>query len=48
MKKNIKKGKKTMIITIWISCFCLMLVMSMQFKIVNQTDITYIENMRET
>ena len=48
MKKNIKKGKKTMIITIGIACFCLMLVMSMQFKIVNQTDITSIENMRET
>ena len=37
-----------MIITIGIACFCLMLVMSMQFKIVNQTDITSIENMRET
>lgn len=47
MKKNIKKGKITMIITIGIACFALALVMFMQFKIVNQTDITSIENMRE-
>lgn len=47
MKKDIKKGKITMIITIGIACFCLVLVMFMQFKIVNQTDITSIENMRE-
>lgn len=47
MKKNIKKGKITMTITIGIACFCLILVMFMQFKIVNQTDITSIENMRE-
>lgn len=47
MKKNIKKGKTTMIITISIACFALALVMSMQFKIVNETDITSIENMRE-
>lgn len=47
MKKNIKKGKITMTITIGIACFCLVLVMFMQFKIVNQTDITSIENMRE-
>lgn len=48
MKKNIKKGKITMIITIGIACFVLALVMSMQFKIVNETDIASIENMRET
>ena len=48
MKKNIKKGKITMGITMGIACFCLALVMFMQFKIVNQTDITSIENMRET
>ena len=36
-----------MIITIGISCFALVLVMFMQFKIVNETDITSIENMRE-
>lgn len=47
MKKEIKKGKITVIITMTISCFALALIMSMQFKIVNQTDITSIENMRE-
>lgn len=48
MKEHIKKGKVTMTITIAIACFALAFVMSMQFKIVNQTDITAIENMRET
>lgn len=48
MKANIRKGKITMAIAISIACFALVLVMSMQFKIVNQTDITAIENMRET
>lgn len=48
MKENLKKGKITMAIAISIACFVLVLVMSMQFKIVNQTDITAIENMRET
>jgi len=48
MKGNFKKGKLTMTITMTIACFILALVMSMQFKIVNQTDITAIENMRET
>ncbi|MCI8411068.1 MAG: DUF881 domain-containing protein [Clostridia bacterium] len=48
MKKNIKKGKITMTITLGIACFALVMVMSMQFKIVNETDITSIENMRET
>lgn len=47
MKGNIKKGKITMTITIGIACFALALVMSMQFKIVNETDITSIEDMRE-
>lgn len=37
-----------MAVAIAIACFALVLVMSMQFKIVNQTDITAIENMRET
>ena len=36
-----------MTITIGIACFCLVLVMFMQFKIVNETDITSIENMKE-
>ena len=48
MKKTIKKGKITMTITIGIACLVLVMVMSMQFKIVNETDITSIENMRET
>lgn len=47
MKSNMKKGKITMVITIGIACFALVLIMSMQFKIVNETDITSIENMRE-
>ena len=42
-----KKGKITMIITIGLACFALVMVMTMQFKIVNETDITAIENMRE-
>lgn len=42
-----KKGKITMTITIGIACFALAIVMSMQFKIVNETDITSIETMRE-
>ena len=47
MKTKLKKGKITMIITVGIACFCLVLVIFMQFKIVNETDITSIENMRE-
>ena len=47
MKEKLKKGKVTMIITIGLACFVLVLVMTMQFKIVNETDITSIENMRE-
>lgn len=43
-----KKGKKTMLITIGLACFALSCIMFMQFKIVNQTDITSIETMRET
>ena len=37
-----------MAISISIACFALASVMSMQFKIINQTDIMEIENMRET
>ncbi len=48
MKNNRKRGKVTMAIAISMACFALVLVMSMQFKMVNQTDITAIENMRET
>lgn len=47
MKSNLKRGKVTMAIAISIACFALVLIMFMQFKIVNQTDITAIENMRE-
>lgn len=42
-----KKGKITMTITIGIACLALVTVMTMQFKIVNETDITAIENMQE-
>ena len=48
MKLKIKKEKLVMSITIGIACFALMLVMFMQFKVVKQTDLTEIENMRET
>ena len=43
-----KKGKITITVTVGIACFCLMLVMFMQFKIVNETDITSIETMQKT
>lgn len=43
-----KKGKIVMTITIGLVCFILALVMSMQFKVVKETDITSIETMRET
>lgn len=42
-----KKGKKTLIVTIALACFALTTIMCMQFKIVHQTDITSIELMRE-
>lgn len=48
MKGQIKKEKIVMAITIGIACLALMLVMFMQFKVVKQTDITSIENMRES
>lgn len=48
MKKvELKKGKITVVITIAIACFALVTVMFMQFKVVNETDITSIETMRE-
>jgi len=43
-----KNGKMVMIVTIGVLCFILSLIMFMQFKVVNETDITAIENMRET
>lgn len=48
MKMKVNKEKIVMSITIGISCFALMLVMFMQFKVVKQTDITAIETMRES
>ena len=48
MKIKIKKEKVVMAVTIGIACFALMLVMFMQFKVVKQTDITAIEDMRES
>ena len=43
-----KKGKKVMAISVGLCCFALAMVMFMQFKVVNQTDIRSIENRRET
>ena len=43
-----KKGKIIMIVTIGLLCFVLMAVMFMQFKLVNETDITSIETMRKS
>ena len=40
-----KKGKKTMIVTIGLICFVLSYVMFMQFKTVEETNITEKENM---
>lgn len=42
-----RKGKITVTITIGIAVLALSTVMFMQFKLVNETDITSIENMRE-
>ena len=45
MKKiKLKKGKITVVITIAIACFALITVMFMQFKVVNETDITSMRN----
>ena len=42
------KGKNTIIFTVGLVCFVLCTVMFMQFKIVEETDITQLETMRET
>lgn len=42
-----KKGKVTMTITIGLMCLLLSTVIFVQFKTINQTDITSLENMRE-
>ena len=48
MKKKVSKERIVMSITIGIACLALMLVMFMQFKVVQQTDITAIETMKES
>ena len=48
MKVKLEKEKITMYITIAIECLILGLVMSAQFKVVNQIDVTSIETMRES
>ena len=45
---NLKKGKGIMTITIGLICFVLAYVMFMQFKVVEETNITQIETMRES
>lgn len=42
-----KKGKITITITIGMMCLILTMVIFIQFKTINQTDITSLENMRE-
>lgn len=42
-----KNGKITMTITIGLICFVLVYVMFLQFRVIEETDITEIENMRE-
>lgn len=46
-KKKIEKGKIVVTITIGIMCFILTYVMLIQFRTIEQTDITSIESMRE-
>lgn len=48
MQRKLKKDKIVMTISIGICCFILVMVMFMQFKVVNQTDITSIDTMTET
>lgn len=48
MNAKMKKGKIAMTITVGIACFALVTVMMMQFKVVNETDITAIEEMQES
>lgn len=43
-----KKGKGIMTVTIGVICFVLAYVMFMQFRTIEETNITQIENMRET
>ena len=43
-----KKGKVIMTVTIGISCFILMMIIFMQFRVVHETEITSIDTMRES
>ena len=45
---NINKGKASVAISILIACFLLTMIIFMQFKIVDQTEKTELESMRET
>ena len=45
--KKVKKGKIPVVITLAISCFALVTIMFIYFNVVEQTDITSIETMRE-
>lgn len=47
MKRNLKKTNYHDS-DYWISMYCVFAVMFMQFKTIEETDITAIENMRET
>lgn len=47
MKNKIPKGKITMTITLGLVCFVFTMIMFMQFRTVEETDIASIENMRE-
>ena len=42
-----KKGKITITITIGLACFILVLILSMQFKVVYQTEVSSVDTMRE-
>ena len=46
--KKFKKGKITMTIIIGIMCFILVYVMFMQFRVVNETDVTSLRTKRES
>ena len=43
-----KKGKVIMTVTIGISCFILIMIIFMQFRVVHETEITSIDTMRES
>lgn len=47
MEKKTTNGKNAMIVTVGLVCFILILVMSMQFKVIYKTDIAQIDTMRK-